>query len=62
LRENEMPDTESHGQVAIIAFRATPELIATVEAAAAAEGITRSDVARRALIRDLAKSKQTEAA
>ena len=56
-----MPDTSS-SQVTIIAFRATPELVANVEAAAAAEGITRSDVARRALIRDLAKSKQTEAA
>ena len=57
-----MPDIESQSRIAIIAFRATPELMANVEAVAAAEGITRSDVARRALIRDLAKHKQTEAA
>ena len=56
-----MPDVEQ-GQGATIAFRANPELMANVEAVAAAEGITRSDVARRALIRDLAKTKQTEAA
>ena len=37
----------------IIAFRASPEMIADAEAAAAVEGITRSDVARRALLRDL---------
>ena len=39
----------------IIAFRAPAELVAEVEAAAAAEGISRSDVARRALMRDLAR-------
>jgi hypothetical protein len=37
----------------VIAFRAPPELAAAAETAAAAEGITRSDIARRALIRDL---------
>lgn len=56
-----MPDVEQE-QGATIAFRATPELMANVAAVAAAEGITKSDVARRALMRDLAKSKQTEAA
>ena len=40
----------------IIAYRASAELIAEIEAAAAAEGITRSDVARRAVMRDLARS------
>ena len=62
ITDNAMPDIESQSRIAIIAFRATPELMANVEAVAAAEGITRSDVARRALIRDLAKHKQTEAA
>ena len=37
----------------IIAFRADPELIERAERAAAAEGISRSDVVRRALMRDL---------
>jgi hypothetical protein len=37
----------------IIAFRARPELAAAAERAAAVEGLTRSDIARRALIRDL---------
>jgi hypothetical protein len=41
----------------IIAYRASAKLIAEIEAAAAAEGITRSDVARRAVMRDLARSK-----
>jgi hypothetical protein len=36
----------------VIAFRLSPELLASVEQAAAEEGISKSDVARRALIRD----------
>jgi hypothetical protein len=44
---------QEHG--GIVAFRATAELIERAEAQAAAEGITRSDVARRALLRDLAR-------
>ena len=40
----------------IIAYRASAELIAEIEAAAAAEGITRSDVARCAVMRDLTRS------
>jgi hypothetical protein len=40
-----------------VAYRASAKLIAEIEAAAAAEGISRSDVARRAVIRDLAKTK-----
>jgi hypothetical protein len=39
----------------IIAFRATADLIGRVETAAAVEGISKSDVARRAVIRDLAR-------
>ena len=37
----------------IIAFRAPLELVEAADIAAAAEGISRSDVARRALLRDL---------
>jgi hypothetical protein len=36
----------------IIAFRAEPDLYAWADGQAAMEGISRSDVARRALIRD----------
>jgi hypothetical protein len=39
---------------AIIAFRAPAELVLAAETAAAAEGISRSDIARRALMRALA--------
>jgi hypothetical protein len=39
----------------IVAFRASAELIALIEARAASEGISKSDVARRAALRDLAK-------
>jgi len=38
-----------------IAFRASAELVALIEARAAIEGISKSDVARRAALRDLAK-------
>jgi hypothetical protein len=38
----------------IVTFRASKELIASIEAAAAAEGISKSDIVRRAAIRDLA--------
>ena len=41
----------------IIAFRASTALIAAVEAAAAQEGISRADVARRAVLRDLGLAK-----
>jgi hypothetical protein len=43
----------------IIAFRAAPELISGIDVVAAAEGISRSDVARRALIRDLRAAGRT---
>jgi hypothetical protein len=41
----------------VIAFRANARLIAEAEALAAFEGISRSDVARRALLRDLDRSR-----
>ena len=37
-----------------INLRATPELVAAIDDAAAAEGLTRTAVVRRAVIRDLA--------
>ena len=48
-----MPDAQN-AQVEILAFRTTPELMAEVERAARAEGLTKSAIARRAVIRDLA--------
>jgi hypothetical protein len=39
----------------IVAFRARKDLVAAAEAAAAAEGITKSDVVRRATIRELVR-------
>ena len=46
----------------IVAYRASAKLIAEIEAAAAREGISRSDVARRAVIRDLERTAREEAA
>lgn len=40
--------------MSLINFKADPELIAKADAAAKAEGLSRSDIARRALMRDLA--------
>jgi hypothetical protein len=37
----------------VIAFRAPQDLVAATEAAAVSERISKSDIARRALIRDL---------
>ena len=42
---------------AVITFRANARLLAEAEALAAFEGISRSDVARRALLRDLDRSR-----
>jgi hypothetical protein len=47
------PDEQSDERGLVVAFRAPAWLAAAAEAQATAEGITRSDVARRALIRDL---------
>ena len=56
-----MQDLEAHKP--ILAFRCEADLIALAEAAAKAEGISRSDVARRALMRDLQRrAKKDEAA
>jgi hypothetical protein len=52
-----MPKTQeeiANERGGIIAFRASAELIALIEARAASEGISKSDVARRAALRDLA--------
>ena len=45
------------GLDAVIAFRANARLSVEAEALAASEGISRSDVARRALLRDLDRSR-----
>jgi metal-responsive CopG/Arc/MetJ family transcriptional regulator len=42
----------------IIAFRASTELLERVDSVAADEGISRSDVARRAVIRDLSARRE----
>jgi predicted DNA binding CopG/RHH family protein len=51
--EQAMARTVDEAEVGVIAFRAPAELLERVDATAAAEGISRSDVARRALMRDL---------
>jgi hypothetical protein len=43
----------------VIAYRVSADLAARIEAAAADEGISKSDVARRAVLRDLARGKQS---
>ena len=43
----------------IIAFRAEPDLHAWADGQAAMEGISRSDVARRALIRDRQRQQES---
>jgi hypothetical protein len=52
--------TDEDERGAIISFRASPELIAYAEQAAAAEGISKSDVARRALNEIFSVRKQHE--
>jgi Ribbon-helix-helix protein, copG family len=37
----------------VIAFRATPQLVAALDQAAEREGLSRADIARRAALRDL---------
>ena len=54
-----MQDLEAHKP--ILAYRCEPDLIAEAEAAARAEGISRSALARRALKRDLARTRLTRA-
>ncbi len=46
----------------VVGFKATADLVARADAAADREGITRSDIARRALIRDLERKAQETAA
>jgi hypothetical protein len=46
----------------LIAFRISPALLAWADAAAAEEGISRSDVARRALIRERQRQQQAKGA
>jgi hypothetical protein len=44
---------QTSDEVVVVAFRATPQLIQALDAAAEAEGLTRADIARRAALRDL---------
>jgi hypothetical protein len=53
-----MTDHRSEVEVSIIAFRAPKDLVAAAKAAAASEGISKSDIARRALLRDLGLAKR----
>jgi hypothetical protein len=53
-----MTDRRSEVESSIIAFRAPKDLVAATEAAAVSEGISKSDIARRALLRDLGLAKR----
>ena len=55
-----MKDDEEVGSI-VVAFRADRRLAAAADEAAAKEGLSRSDIARRALLRDLASQSQSEA-
>jgi hypothetical protein len=46
-------DENQDRRIAVIAFQCDPELLASVDNAAAREGISRSDIARRAVKRAL---------
>ncbi len=50
-----MNDRTDEVDCAIVAFRARKDLVEAVESAAAAEGVSKSDVVRRATIRDLVR-------
>jgi hypothetical protein len=50
-----MPEADTP-QIQILAFRAAPELVEKVLAVARDEGISKSDVCRRAVLRDLKPS------
>ena len=52
MKDTHIDDTQGK-RSGIIAFQADAELIATADAIAAEEGISRSDVARRALKREV---------
>ena len=55
-------DREVQRNQGLIAFRASPELMDRIDASAAQEGISRADVARRAVLRDLGSQVRGEAA
>ena len=56
-----MKDDEELGSI-VVAFRASKQLAAAADEAAAREGLSRSDVARRALLRDLQAAKEARTA
>jgi hypothetical protein len=49
MKQPQTPDEAA----TVIAFRATPQLVQALDEAAAQEGLTRADIARRAALRDL---------
>jgi hypothetical protein len=51
-----MSEHETETNSVIVTYRAAPALAAALDRAAAAEGITRSDVARRAALRELRRA------
>jgi hypothetical protein len=54
-----MKDDEEVGSI-VVAFRADRRLAARADEAAAKEGLSRSDIARRALLRDLADASRRQ--
>jgi hypothetical protein len=56
-----MADTDETASV-IVAFRADRRLAAAADEAAAREGLSRSDIARRALLRDLQAAREARTA
>jgi hypothetical protein len=52
----DMSEHNIENSTVIVTYRAPPALAAALDRAAAAEGITRSDVARRAALRDLQRA------
>lgn len=53
LKSDDRHEDELPRESVVIAFRAPAELLLSADRIAATEGISRSDVARRALMRDL---------
>jgi hypothetical protein len=56
-----MKDTDELGSV-IVAVRASRQLAAAADDVAAKEGLSRSDIARRALLRDLQAAREARTA
>ena len=56
-----MPDEDNLQRTpTLVAFRVAPTLLGLLDAAAAEEGVSRADIARRALIRDLRTARHAQ--